>query len=207
MRDLLALLTGVSLFSFILTTVRLIEQRDVTKRWIRLTQKSAPPPQRKRFLFFAPSSRGLARGVPDVFELLALGLQAGQNFERAFELMVRVLPTGPLKREMEKSNELLVLGRSREEMMLDLKTRFHSDRFNGTFALILNSLRLGSPLQELLFSQAAHLRRERMREAERRAQTAGLRLLVPIMVFIFPTLFLLLFGSLYLNYIQTGQLF
>ncbi len=147
------------------------------------------------------------RDLPDFFDLLALGLSSGFNFEKAFERATRTLSDGFLKQELFRVQKTLRHGGSLEKSFSDLSAAFHSRLTAGTFSLILQSLRQGSPLQEILFDQAATLRRARMLTLEKRAQTVGLRLLFPIVVFIFPTIFILLFGMLYLSFIKNGSLF
>jgi tight adherence protein C len=147
------------------------------------------------------------KALPDFFDLLALALSSGLSFQRSFEASLDVMPSGLLKEELNQTWQMIRVGESVESAFRALTARLNEDRAAGAFALILQSLERGNPLHQVLFDQAATLRRQQMMTLEKRAQTIGLRLLLPIMIFIFPTLFVLLFGALYLSFLQSGSLF
>jgi len=73
--------------------------------------------------------------------------------------------------------------------------------------LIIQSLKNGSPLEGILTDQAAYFRTSRFLDLEKRAQTAPIRILFPLMLFIFPTLFIVLFGAVAMQMAQKGGAF
>lgn len=171
---------------------------------------SATPPffeKLKRGLGKSKRTWALERSLPDFWDLLALGLSSGLPIQKAFDVAFMHLPGGVLKKEMSRSLRLMTMGGSFETVMAELSSQLESDRTAGSFSLILQSIRSGSPLQDVLFDQAAALRRSHMMALEKKAQTVGLRLLFPVVIFIFPTVFVLLFGALYLSFIKNGSLF
>jgi tight adherence protein C len=144
---------------------------------------------------------------PDFLEFASLGLSSGLNLDRAWEEAVRFLPAGPLQVELRRTANDFSLGRPRKEAITDLARRLDDDRLAGPLGLLSHALKYGTPLEELLLDQAKRLREAVLLALERRAQTAGLRLLFPLVFFILPTLFIILFGPLALGFLETGRLF
>lgn len=147
------------------------------------------------------------RAFPDFLELLALALSSGCTLDRAWEEALRFLPEGPLRSELRRVSNDFSLGRSRVDAIRALMGRLNNDRLGGTLALLCHSLKYGTPLEGILLEQARSLREAALMAVEKRAQTASLRLLFPLVFFILPTIFIILFGPLVLGFIETGRLF
>lgn len=147
------------------------------------------------------------KGFPDFLELLWLGLSSGLTLDRAWEESLRFLPPGPLRVELLRTVNDFSLGRPRREALEDLIRRLKDDRLSAPLVLIGHALAYGTPLEGVLLDQARRLRNIAMMVLERRAQTAGIRLLFPVVFFILPTLFIILFGPLVLGFLETGRLF
>jgi tight adherence protein C len=154
----------------------------------------------------APSNRAL-RSFPDFLDLLALGLSAGLSLDGAWRMAVEALPAGPLLDELAAFQRSVDLGKSRLDALSSLSDRLDDERIKLVIALIGQSLRRGVRLQGMLSDQAHALRQRRLTDMERRAQTAGLRLLLPIFLFIMPTVFLILFAPLAIRLSQGFSLF
>ncbi len=144
---------------------------------------------------------------PDFLELLALGLSSGFTLARAWEEALRFLSSGPLKAELLQTANDFSLGRPRADAIAALTARLDDERLSGALALLTHSLKHGTPLEGILLDQSRRLRASALMALERRAQTASLRLLFPLVFFILPTIFIILFGPLALGFMETGRLF
>ncbi len=211
MIELLAVLIGTASF---LSVFIFFERGD--RRHLRQSLKWALRGEIKDSTLFEKINRwlgktkrtwALERSLPDFLDLLALALSSGLHLQKAFDIGFTYLPEGVLKKEISRSLRTMKMGGSFETVMAELSSQLASDRTAGSFSLILQSARSGNPLQDVLFDQAAALRRAHMMALEKKAQTVGLRLLFPVVIFIFPTVFVLLFGALYLSFIKNGSLF
>ena len=149
----------------------------------------------------------LLRDLADFLDLFSLALSTGLPFQQAFAEGVHAIPPGFLKKEMETAVVSLRLGRSKEEVLQALRGAVGDPQVDGVLVLLHQSVKRGMPLQEFMGEEADFLRNEYGTRIEKQMQTAPLRLLAPIMIFLFPTLFILLIGSLLLQLGQSGPLF
>lgn len=145
--------------------------------------------------------------LPEILELLALCLSSGQSLRGAWASTVGSAPAGPLRGELERTTRALELGRSPSEAMSELAARLGEPRAAMALALVAQAMARGNPLEPVLLSQASSLRRLRMLEIERRAQTAPLRMMAPVFGLIFPAVLLLLLAPVLLSLAQGGPLF
>lgn len=149
----------------------------------------------------------LTAELADFLDLMALGISSGLTMENAWRLGTRHARPGLLRNELVWVQDALFLGRPREDAFQELDRRLGQDSLHLFFSILVQSVRAGSRLQHLFHDQAAALRRARLMRLERRAQTAPLRLLLPLFLFIFPTIFLILFGPLVIRLSQGLSLF
>ncbi len=162
---------------------------------------------RKRTVVPQREGARLNAELADFLDLMALGISSGLNMENAWALGTHHTRPGLLKKELVWVQDALFLGRPREEAFQELDRRLGQDSLHLFFAILVQSVRAGSRLQNLFHDQASALRRARLFRLERRAQTAPLRLLLPLFLFIFPTIFLILFGPLAIRLSQGVSLF
>jgi tight adherence protein C len=140
----------------------------------------------------------ISSALPETIDLVALVLQAGLDFQMALAQSVIHLPCGPLRDELALVQNEIRTGASRVDALRNLARRTPSPDLREIASSILQGLELGSSLAPLLRRQARVLRTRRALEAEKRAALAPLKLLFPLFVFIFPTLFIVLFGPVVL---------
>ncbi len=158
--------------------------------------------------FFADRSERaqFSRALPDFFDLLALGVSSGQNIEQAFLAASSRCASPVLRRRLDPLCIRLHLGLPREDVFESLRQALGDDRAASTITLLLQASQHGSPLDTALREQAETLRRHHQLTLEKKAQTIGLKLLLPIGVFILPALLLLFIGAFSLLLRQTGGL-
>ncbi len=141
---------------------------------------------------------------PDFLELLAMGLSAGITLEKSWELASGHLPEGSLRSELIQAFRSMEWGQSREEAFHSLQQRLDDSRVSSVLVLIHQGMKRGVSLHSLLLDLTESMRLSASLTVEKKAHTMSIRLLFPIMIFIFPSLFIILFGALFLQYLQNG---
>ena len=147
----------------------------------------------------------IAAALPEAIDLMALVMQAGLDFQVALKHFVDQGPDGPLKDEFRVVSKEIQLGTSRVEALNRLCHRVSEPALKETVRTIIQGIELGASLAPLLRTQAQALRRRRAYHAEKKAAQAPLKLLFPLMVFIFPTIFVVLFGPLALQFMSSAH--
>jgi tight adherence protein C len=141
----------------------------------------------------------IAADLPEAIDLLVLVMQAGLDFQVALAYYLDKAPRGQLWKEFRQVQSEIRTGVSRVDALRHLAQRTQEPSLQETARTLVQGIELGSSLTPILRTQAAALRRRRACQAEKRAALAPLKLLFPLMVFIFPTIFIVLFAPLYLS--------
>jgi tight adherence protein C len=140
--------------------------------------------------------RTIARALPYSLDLLTLSVEAGLDFPAALAKVVEKGRSGPLAEELSVVLKELRLGKTREEALRNLARRVDLPALTSFVQALVHADRMGSPLGKVLRILSTQLRIERSQRAEKLANEAPVKLLLPLVFFIFPTLFLMLFGPL-----------
>ena len=143
--------------------------------------------------------RLIPAALPEAIDLLTLVMQAGLDFQVALAHYLERAPHGPLREEMAIVQSEIRMGISRVDALRHLAERVPDRDVRETARAIIQGIELGSSLTPILRAQAQALRKHRAFEAEKRAAVAPLKLMFPLFVFIFPTLFVVLFGPVALT--------
>ena len=143
------------------------------------------------------------RGTPDAIDLLVVCSQAGLGFESA--LMRVAEETKRSNPSMAKVLELLlddlrVL--SPREAFENLGQRSTTDGLRRFATMVNQSLQYGTALSHVLRTIAEELRRERIIKLEERAHKLGVKLIVPMVLFLMPAMFVILGGSSFLHLVH-----
>lgn len=141
----------------------------------------------------------LPAALPEAIDLLTLVMQAGLDFQVALAHYLERAPEGPLREELSIVQSEIRTGVSRVDALRHLAERVPNRDFRETSRAIIQGIELGSSLTPILRAQAKALRKRRALDAEKRAAVAPLKLMFPLFVFIFPTLFVVLFGPVVLT--------
>jgi tight adherence protein C len=138
----------------------------------------------------------IKRSLPDALDLLVVCVEAGISLDAAILRVARDLTYV----HPDLAGELLVVSRktnagmTREDALRGLWDRTGVDEVRALVASLLQSEKWGSSSSRVLRVSAETLRRKRRQTAERKAATAPLKMIVPMAVFIFPALFVVILG-------------
>jgi tight adherence protein C len=140
--------------------------------------------------------------LPDLVDLLTVSIEAGLALEAALA-RVSERGEGPLAQEVRRTLSEIALGRQRRDALRALGTR------TGVPAVMafVNSLnqadQSGMELGPVLRAQADQVRQRRRQRAEEAAMKAPIKMLFPLIMFIFPSIFVILLGPAAIQMIET----
>jgi tight adherence protein C len=140
--------------------------------------------------------RSILRALPYELDLLTLAVEAGLDFVGGLQKVVACGHPGPLRDELGMVLRSIRLGRSRSEALQQMAERVDLAPVRAWVRALVQADRMGTPLGRILRMQAERLRERRAQEAEKKANQAPVKLLFPLIFFIFPTVFMVLFGPI-----------
>jgi tight adherence protein C len=147
----------------------------------------------------------ITRALPYDLDLLTLSVEAGLDFAAAIGRVVEKGKQGPLAEELGLTLRHLKMGKTREESLRMLSDRVGLSPLTSFCNALIQADRMGTSLGKVLRIQSAQLRIERTTRAEKLANEAPVKMLLPLIACIFPTVFMILFGPIVFQFIS-GEL-
>jgi tight adherence protein C len=142
----------------------------------------------------ARERQGVVRkDLPDVLDLLAISVEAGLGFEAALDLAARNF-AGPLADEIRRALREMELGTSRHDALHAMKRRVDVPELSNFVLALTQADALGMPIGRVLHAQATELRARRRQWAREKAGKMPIKILFPLVGFIFPPLMAVLLG-------------
>lgn len=150
----------------------------------------------------------IIHNFPTFVDLGALMIESGLDYMTAFDRIVKIAPvkTG-LELEIERTINEVQLGYSRRDALRRLSMRTGLQEVRSFVGLIVQSDELGTSLVELLRNYSADMRFRRLNKAEKLAAQASTKMLIPLFIFIFPTVFILMLSPMVSDLIRGGMPF
>ena len=131
--------------------------------------------------------------LPNVLDLLSIAVDAGMGFDQAVEYICSEMD-GPLIDEFKVVCREEGLGKTRNEALQSMANRLQIPMVTSFATAVIQSTELGVSMREVLASQAEEIRTAHVTEVKEKASKAVIKILIPIVMFIFPTIFLILMG-------------
>ncbi len=150
----------------------------------------------------AKRQKRILRELPDVVDLLTISVEAGLDFMMALKRVVGKIPQGPLRFEFEYFFKQVELGRTREEALKEMSRRVQLTDLSTICSSLIQADRLGTSVGPILRVQSDMLRVRRGQRAEKAAMEAPVKMLGPLLMFIFPSVFLMLFAPIFIQMYQ-----
>jgi tight adherence protein C len=135
----------------------------------------------------------IQQSLPDAMDLMSVCVEAGLTFEGAMGKVAERYEN-TLGQEFTQVLREIRLGRARREAMSDLGDRSGVDEMFSFCQAIIQSDTLGTGITRILRIQSDELRRRRRQRAQEQGAKAGLKMLFPMVAFIFPALWIVLLG-------------
>ncbi len=144
-------------------------------------------------------------GLADALDLLTITIEAGMDFNAALVRVGEELNTAhpDLCEEFELVNLEIRVGRTRAQSLRNLAERTGVDDLRAFCTMLIQSDRYGTSVGRAIRVYGSTLRTKRRQRAEQAAQRAAVKLLLPLALFLFPTLFIVVLGPAFLSLMDT----
>lgn len=146
----------------------------------------------------------LLRDLPFHLDLLTLSVEAGLDFAAAVARMVDKGRAGALREEFNSFLGEIRMGKTRAEALQAMSDRVGLPQLSTFLSALIQADRLGSGLGRTLRLQSEQLRNERFQRAEKLAGEAPVKMLLPLVMFIFPTIWIILAAPLLFEWFIKG---
>lgn len=145
--------------------------------------------------------KALERELPDVLDLLCVSVEAGLGFDGAVQKVAEKFAE-PTAGEFTAYLKEVRLGKPRADALRNLAQRTGVPEMQSFTAAIIQADQLGVSVSKVLRVQSEHMRVRRKQRAEERAMQTPIKMLFPLVFFIFPTIFIVLLGPVLLHYMK-----
>ena len=135
----------------------------------------------------------ILRELPEIMDLLIVSVEAGLGFDAAITRLYEKNKS-PLTTELMKCVRDVQMGLPRRESLKALAERNQVQELRTFAAALIQAEQLGVPIKKILRSQANQLRQAYRQRCEAQALKAPVKMIIPMVVFIFPVLFIILLG-------------
>jgi tight adherence protein C len=142
----------------------------------------------------------MLRQLPFHLDLLTLGVEAGLDFTAALAKMIEKGKPGPLREEFNLMLSQIRVGVPRAQAMRDLSVRVDLPQLTTFLSALIQADKLGMSIGKVLRVQSESVRVERSQRAEKRANEAPVKILIPLVLFVFPTIWIILFAPMIFSF-------
>ncbi len=145
----------------------------------------------------------LTRGVPYALDLLTLSVEGGLDFTGALRVLTKNLDPSPVYHEFSTILQDVDLGKTRTEALKKFGIRSIAPEIKSVVLGITQSLEMGGGVADTLRRQSKQLRFTRLTNAEEAAQKAPTKMMIPMVLFILPCIFIVIFAPIVVSLIAT----
>ena len=146
--------------------------------------------------------RSIKNQLPDMIDILTVSIDAGLGFDIALKRALDKF-TGALKEEMTVAAMEIQMGKPRRVALTELGERNDVPELRTLASAVVQSEQMGTPIKQVLKTQAEQLRLSRKQYAQEKGMKASVKMLLPMVAFIFPVIFIILLGPTIIRVIDT----
>lgn len=147
----------------------------------------------------------IQRALPDTLDLLTVTVEAGLGFDAAVS-QVTANTEGPLARELQRYLQEKQIGLSSREALESLARRTTVDELKSFTSALLQADKIGISIGPVLRELTSEMRIKRRQRAQEKAQQVPVKILIPLILFIFPVFMIVILGPAVLTSIASGGL-
>lgn len=146
---------------------------------------------------------GILRALPNALDLLCICVEAGLGFEQAMGKVYEkwdddlAIAFGRVLQEIQ-------LGKRRSEALRDMSNRMDVADVTSFVAALIQAEQLGVSIAKILRIQADQMRVKRRQRAQEKAQQAPVKMVIPMVLLIFPSLYIVLLGPAAIILLESG---
>lgn len=138
----------------------------------------------------------IRRTLPDMLDLLVVCVEAGlgltQAFQRVTQEMKRISPV--FYEELSIMMMQLQTGSNQEEAFRDLARRTQVDDLRSLSTMVIQTMKFGTSISRTLRVFSDTLREKRQQEGEEQASKASIKIMIPLVLFVMPAVFVVILG-------------
>lgn len=148
--------------------------------------------------------KSIRRVLPYTLDLLCLAVEAGLDFTAALNRIGEKLGRTPFRDEIRALTRDLSMGKTRPEALRDMEKRIGLEELTSVVTALIQADELGASVGPTLRIQSRELQRKRFQRAEKQAMQAPVIMLIPLVIFIFPLVFMVIFTPIVLRIMEMG---
>lgn len=146
----------------------------------------------------------LLKALPFFLDVVTLGVESGLNLAGAIHKAVEKTRPGPLTYEMNCVMRDVRAGRARVDALRDMAARLNTPPISSLVSAMVQGELSGSSLGPILRAQSEQRRTERFQRAEKMAMEAPVKMLAPLVIFIFPCTFVVIGFPIVVKFLSSG---
>jgi tight adherence protein C len=135
----------------------------------------------------------IRKALPFTLDLISISVEAGMALDGAMAI-VQEKSTGPMSEELGLTLREIRLGKGRNEALVDLGDRLGVEELKSFVTAVTYIARLGGSLVDVIRIQAQAMRIKRRQRAEEKAMKTPVKIMIPLVLFIFPSMFIVILG-------------
>ncbi len=135
----------------------------------------------------------IRKALPFTLDLISISVEAGMALDGAMAIVMEK-STGPMAEELNLTLREIRLGKGRNEALVDMADRVGLDELKSFVTAVTYIARLGGSLVDVIRIQAQAMRIKRRQRAEEKAMKTPVKIMIPLVFFIFPSMFIVILG-------------
>jgi tight adherence protein C len=149
-------------------------------------------------------AKAVQRTLPAYLDFITMAVEAGLNMTGAISQAMEKGPLGPLKHEFYMVVRDLRSGLPRADALRRMENRLQMSEITSFVGTVIQAEKMGASLGAALRVQAEQRRTERFQRAEKLAMEAPVKLIGPLMMFIFPVTFIVIGFPIVMKFLNSG---
>ncbi len=145
--------------------------------------------------------KAIRNSLPDVIDLLSVSMTAGLSFDASVKKVTEKM-SGPFVTELKIMYNELQMGRPKRDALKRLGECSDVPELKTFVSAVIQADQMGIPIKNILEVQSKQLRLARKMRAQEQGQKAPVKMLLPLVLFIFPVIFIILLGPAMINIVQ-----
>lgn len=146
----------------------------------------------------------ILKSLPFFLDIVTLSIESGLNLTNGLKMAADKCRSGPLMVEVNRVLRDIRAGKSRVEALRDLGTRLDYAPISSLVGALARGELMGSSLSPILRAQSDQRRTERFLRAEKLAMEAPVKMLGPLVLFIFPCTFVVIGFPIVMKFMASG---
>lgn len=143
----------------------------------------------------------ILKTLPDVIDLLTVSVEAGLGFDGALSKVVEK-SQGQTANEFNTVIQEMKMGKPKRDALKEMSNRVGLHDMSTFVGAVIQADQLGVSIGNVLRIQSEQMRQKRRQRAQEKAMKAPIKMLIPMVLFIFPTIFTVLIGPVIIRMVD-----